>query len=108
MEGKGDETMLEVDDGYDFVDENGHVMTKMHVWHFFSTSLNSILRPYMQENCIVLKTSIRMPLIILGQDEAIFKQYLICLMHLAGPDGKHMLVPKDEGLGLMIVYSNFT
>jgi hypothetical protein len=37
------------------------------------------------------------PLIIFGQDKAIFKQYLLNLKHWIGRKGERPLVPKDEG-----------
>ncbi len=37
-----------------------------------------------------------------GQDEAIFKQYLLTLKHWIGRKGERPLVPKDEGQGVML------
>ncbi len=42
------------------------------------------------------------PLISFGHDESIFKQYLISVKTWIGPDGERNIVPKDEGLGVMI------
>ena len=42
------------------------------------------------------------PLIIFGHDECIFKQYLLTKKSWTAPDGETVLVPKDEGQGLMI------
>ena len=42
------------------------------------------------------------PLIIFGQDEAIFKQFLFRKRQWVGPDGQRPLIPKDEGQGVMI------
>ena len=42
------------------------------------------------------------PLIIMGHDECIFKQYLLTKKNWTGPDGEIALVPKDEGQGVMI------
>ena len=39
---------------------------------------------------------------ILGQDEVIVKQFLFSLLAWTLPDGSRPLIPKDEGLGLMI------
>lgn len=42
------------------------------------------------------------PLIAFGQDECIFKQYIFTTKVWSAPDGTKGLVPKDEGLGVMI------
>ncbi len=42
------------------------------------------------------------PLIIFGHDESIFKQYHMTKSAWAAPDGTTVLVPKDEGQGLLI------
>jgi hypothetical protein len=42
------------------------------------------------------------PLIIIGHDECIFKQYLISTMAWTLPSGETQIVPKDEGAGVMI------
>ena len=42
------------------------------------------------------------PLIIFGQDEFIFKQYTFTKKAWVGPNGEKMLIPKDDGQGIMI------
>jgi hypothetical protein len=42
------------------------------------------------------------PLIVFGQDECIVKQYLFSKKSWSGPKGETALVPKDDGLGVMI------
>jgi hypothetical protein len=42
------------------------------------------------------------PLIILGHDECIFKQYCLAKKHWVAPCGTRVLVPKDEGQGVMV------
>ena len=37
-----------------------------------------------------------------GQDEAIFKQFLVSSKAWIGPNGETALVPKDKGLGIMV------
>ena len=46
------------------------------------------------------------PVIFVGQDEAIFKQFLFLSKMWVGPNGERPLLPKDEGAGTMI--STFT
>ncbi len=42
------------------------------------------------------------PLICFGQDECIFKQFLFTGKAWSAPDGTKPVIPKDEGLGVMI------
>ena len=42
------------------------------------------------------------PLIIFGQDECIFKQYVFTKKSWMGSQGQTVLTPKDEGQGVMI------
>ena len=42
------------------------------------------------------------PLICFGQDECIFKQYIFTGKAWTLPDGQKPIIPKDEGLGVMI------
>jgi hypothetical protein len=42
------------------------------------------------------------PLICFGQDECIFKQFLFTGKAWTAPDGQKPVIPKDEGLGVMI------
>ena len=45
------------------------------------------------------------PIIIFGQDECIFKQYVFTKRSWVGPEGQTAMIPKDEGQGLM--FSSF-
>jgi len=42
------------------------------------------------------------PLICFGHDESIYKQFLITKKTWIGPDGERNIVPKDDGLGVMV------
>jgi len=42
------------------------------------------------------------PLIVFGHDESIFKQFFISKKAWTGPNGESNIVPKDDGLGVMI------
>ena len=42
------------------------------------------------------------PLIIFGQDECIFKQYIFSKKSWVGPEGQTAMTPKEEGQGLML------
>ena len=54
----------------------------------------------------VRKPANKKPIMILGQDECIFKQYIFTSKFWVLPDGTKQLVPKDEGQGIML--SSFT
>jgi hypothetical protein len=43
-----------------------------------------------------------LPLVIFGHDEHIFKQYHMTNKSWVAPNGERVLVPKDDGQGLMI------
>ena len=42
------------------------------------------------------------PMIVFGQDECIFKQYIFTKKSWMGPKGQTAIIPKDEGQGLMM------
>ena len=42
------------------------------------------------------------PIIVFGQDECIFKQYIFTKKSWMGPEGQTAIIPKDEGQGLMM------
>ena len=54
----------------------------------------------------VRKPPNKKPIMILGQDECIFKQYIFTSKFWVLPDGTKQLIPKDEGQGIML--SSFT
>ncbi len=53
-------------------------------------------------NLSVRKSIDSKTVIFVGQDEAIFKQFLYLHKVWVGPNGERALLPKDEGTGLMI------
>jgi hypothetical protein len=42
------------------------------------------------------------PLVCFGQDECIFKQFTFTQKAWTAPDGQKAMIPKDEGLRIMI------
>ena len=42
------------------------------------------------------------PMIVFGQDECIFKQYIFTKKSWMGPEGQTAMIPKDEGQGIMM------
>jgi hypothetical protein len=53
-------------------------------------------------NLSVRRDPISAPLLIFGHDECIFKQYTLRKKSWTGPSGETVLVPKDDGQGIMI------
>jgi hypothetical protein len=45
---------------------------------------------------------LRKPLICFGQDEAIMKQYCFTSKSWTAPTGQKVIIPKDDGMGVMI------
>ena len=90
--------------GYHYT-QNGIEMVEFHVDdHILFQSKCDVL-PY-GGNLSVRKPPNTKPLMLLGQDECIFKQYLFTAGYWMLPDGTKQLVPKDEGQGIML--SSFT
>jgi len=90
------------DSGYRYTTKNGEEMVEYHVdsCKEFQERMNS-------ETKFCGKLSVRMnkeekPLIMFGHNKAIFKQYLLTKKSWYGPDGISVLVPKDDGQGVMI------
>jgi hypothetical protein len=50
----------------------------------------------------VRKDPTQKPLMIMGQDECIFKQYTLATKSWSTPDGTRALLPKDDGQGVMV------
>ncbi len=55
----------------------------------------------MSDHNLIFGQSVRVPLIILGQDEVIIKQYIMSLMEWRGRNEEVSQKSKDEGLGVM-------
>jgi hypothetical protein len=53
-------------------------------------------------NLSVRKPANAPTVMFIGQDEAIFKQFLFLSKMWTGPNGERPLLPKDEGAGVMI------
>ena len=96
---------LEESIGYHYTDKNNKQMVEYHVDDniLFQTRCDDL--PY-GGNLSVRKPPATKPLMIIGQDECIFKQYLFTAGYWMMPDGTKQLVPKDEGNGIML--SSFT
>jgi hypothetical protein len=98
------EESLECDEGlrYRYRDSKpGKRMVKFHVDEHPSFQDRVSMTKY-GGNLSVRKTSQVKPLICFGQDECIFKQFLLTPKAWTAPDGQKAMIQKDEGLGVMI------
>ena len=91
---------------FEYLDENG---VKYYEFHVDDNEEFSDWTDWPDEEsrkfggCLsVRKPSNSKPLIIFGQDECIYKQYIFCKKSWMGPEGQTALVPKDEGQGVML------
>jgi hypothetical protein len=83
--------------GFHYSDHEGISMVEYHAENF-DTSPDLP----MGGNCSVRKKNDEQTVMIVGQDEAIFKQFLLNSKMWTGPNGERPLLPKDEGSGVMI------
>ncbi|KAI2509347.1 hypothetical protein MHU86_5100 [Fragilaria crotonensis] len=87
--------------GYIYVDDDGIDMIEYHVdvsYHF-----EEKLAGYpFGGNLSIRKPIAAKPVIYVGQDEAIFKQFLFSHKMWVAPGGQRALLPKDEGSGIMV------
>ena len=91
--------------GYCCKDLNGVDMVEYHVDD--CKKIKMLELPPHGGNLSVRKPVDRPPVMIIGQDEAIFKQFLFVSKMWTGPNGERPLLPKDEGAGVMISSSAF-
>ncbi len=99
IENKG---LVPRDSGYRYMSENGEKMVEYHVDSCteFQERMNEVTK--FGGNLSVRMKKEEKPLIMFGHNEAIFKQYLLTKKSWYGPDGMSVLVPKDDGQGVMI------
>jgi hypothetical protein len=94
---------IKIGNGHHYIDLQTNIqMVELHVDSHpsFHTEMNATTQ-------FGGKLSVRMPLntrplICFGQDECIFKQFLFTGKAWTSPDGQKPVIPKDEGLGVMI------
>ena len=91
--------MLRDGAGYDYKCD-GLEMTEVHGLEFFEDQRTN-LKQQLQQSNFCFSFSVRPPIMILGQDEAIFKQYIMNIYQWVARDGSKALQPKDDGMGLM-------
>jgi hypothetical protein len=93
---------IKIGNGHHYVDSETLLqMVELHV------DSDPSFHATMSETIFGGNLSVRMPpntkpLICFGQDECIFKQFLFTAKAWTAPDGQKPVIPKDEGLGVMI------
>ena len=87
--------------GYIYVNDDGIDMIEYHIdvsYHFEDKLAGC---PF-GGNLSIRKPIAAKPVIYVGQDEAIFKQFLFSHKMWVAPGGQRALLPKDEGSGTMV------
>ena len=95
-----EDDMLDTKSGYKYT-HNGTAMFEYHVDDHIIFQERCSRLPY-GGNLSIRKDPNVKPLMILGQDECIFKQFIFSKGYWLLPDGTKQLVPKDEGQGVML------
>jgi hypothetical protein len=89
--------------GYEYIDElTGETMVEYHV-----DACKAFMERKNNESEFVgdlsgRRDQLKRPLIVFGKDECIVKQYLFTQKSWNGLNGETALIPKDDGLGVMI------
>jgi hypothetical protein len=88
--------------GYWYFDSNGNAMVEFHVdtCHIFEERAKDGTK--FGGNSSVRKKQEEKPLIMFGHDVCILKQYTLTKKHWKAPNGAVVLIPKDDGQGVMI------
>jgi hypothetical protein len=86
---------------YNYTKTNGTSMMEFHVDdHAYFQNIQSDL--IFGASFSVRKPTSSKPIIIFGQDECIFKQFKFTKKTWRLPDGRYLLLPKDDGAGIMV------
>jgi hypothetical protein len=89
--------------GYHYVDPEMQVtMVEFHIddHHSFQDKMNSTTR--FGGNLSIGKPADKNPIVCFGQDEAIMKQCYSTTKAWTTPSGQKAIIPKDEGMGVII------
>jgi hypothetical protein len=95
--------LVTINSGYKYKSRDGVDMVEYHVdsCSTFEETLNGTTR-FGGHLSVRREPGNDRPLLIFGHDECIFKQYHMTKSAWVAPDGQRVLVPKDDGQGLMI------
>jgi hypothetical protein len=103
IEGSQSRAGNKLDTGHKYLDpETNLEMVELHVdaHPSFHEKMNATTK--FRGNLSVQMPPNNKPLICFGQDECIFKQYLFTGKAWTMADGRKPIIPKDEGLGVMV------
>jgi hypothetical protein len=89
--------------GYHYTDDNGVEMVEYHVddYDFLHGLAKEMGYKFGGTLSVRMPDGVK-PLILFGQDECVFSQYLMGSRQWVGPSGERALLPKNEGMGLMV------
>ena len=90
--------------GFTYQDDEGTEMVEFHVddYNFLQQVAEEMGFGIFGGNLSVRKPPEVKPLMIFGQDESVFNQFLLKSKQWVGPQGQRPLLPKTEGLSLML------
>ena len=88
--------------GYQYVDPMANVdMVEHHIDDVSREKVGDLIGQFGAQSSV--RRDINKPIVMcIGQDEGIFKQFSFLSKMWTGPNGKHPLLPKDEGAGVMM------
>jgi len=94
--------IIQKNSGYRYEDDQGGSMVELHVdsCHKFEEKANKETK--FGGWLSVRKAKEEKPLIMFGHDECIFKKFHTTNKSWKAPNGKTVLIPKDDGQGVMI------
>ena len=90
--------------GYSYLSPDGVEMVEYHVddHDFLHEVADEMGFGIMGGNVSERRPPMSKPVIIFGQDECVFNQFLLSGKQWVGPDGHRALLPKTDGMGLML------
>ena len=89
--------------GYRYKDsQTGEKMVEYHVTTIGEKLLKEFVNNQLGSNLSIQFPGGKCLIIIFSHDECIFKQFAMSIKSWVGPNGKTVIVPKDDGLSMMI------
>ncbi|KAI2509788.1 hypothetical protein MHU86_4641 [Fragilaria crotonensis] len=83
---------------FDIIQDEEHIEFHVDYWNRFGAEGTERINP---SRSIRVSSNAR-PIMIIGQDESVFAQYLMGAKTWVGPNGQRPLLPKSEGDGFML------
>ncbi len=101
LEDEATKKLLETEVGNYKYEKDGESWTEIHASQFKHPNSEEV-KQFIDKNELSYDGSVRVPLIMWGQDECIFKQYITFMHHWVKRDGQRPMTPKDDGMGMMV------